>query len=63
MNQNRVHWTNAQTWRNLETGETVSAAILIERYGRYLRMNRLSLCDATMDMRMEDNSTWRRLRA
>jgi hypothetical protein len=31
MDQNRMHWTDAQAWRNLETGETVSAAVLIER--------------------------------
>jgi hypothetical protein len=59
----RVHWTDGQRWRNLQTGETVSAAVLIERHGRYLRMNRLSLCDATFDVRMDDDSVWRRLRA
>jgi hypothetical protein len=57
----RKHWTEAQMWQNKVTGETVSAGELIKRNDRYFRVNRLSLCCATFDVRAEDNSTWKRI--
>lgn len=55
------HWTEVQTWRNPKTNETLTAAELIKRYERFLRINRVSLCCATFDVRMDDNTIWARI--
>ena len=55
------HWTEAQEWRNKETQETVPAKTLLERYGRFLRVNHVSLCCSNFDVRMDDGSKWTRI--
>jgi hypothetical protein len=56
-----AHWTEAQMWQNTKTAETKTAGALIAQYDRYLRINRVSLCCATFDVRMDDGSVWRRI--
>lgn len=54
----RLHWSEAQLWRNLTTNETLPAGQLLEQYRADLRG--VSLCDATFDVRA-GGATWRRI--
>jgi hypothetical protein len=54
----RLHWSEAQLWRNLTTNETLPAGELLEQYRSELRG--VSLCCATFDVRA-GGATWRRI--
>ncbi len=56
-----AHWTIVQTWKNTKTGEIKTAGELITANDRYFRINRVSLCCATFDVRTESGEVWRRI--
>ncbi len=57
------HWTESQLWKNKQTNQIVPAGWLIEKYGRWLRTNKISLCDfpTFQSIIMDDGSEWYRL--
>jgi len=57
------HWTEAQTWTNTKTGETITARQLLDRNARFFRLNRMpSLCCSTVSVCDEQGFIWRRNR-
>ena len=58
-----MHWTQAQHWREHDTGMIVTALDLLKTYGTYIRVHHIYLIDLPCDqsVSMSDGTVWSRV--